>query len=121
MPSFLQKDKEYRFLSTAEDTVKNLKDTGNLYPFMRAAAEVAGQIALRLTHDHELFLDFERYDDELLNIQEKFSEYDEDVKVRRAPSAPNPWSLLWSHVLVKTLLPHHLPLGHESIARCDLN
>lgn len=90
MPSFLQKDKEYPFLSTIWDTVDNLKKAGDLYPFMRAAAEVAGQIALRLTHDHELFLDFERYDEELLDIQEKFSEYDEDVKVRRAPSALNP-------------------------------
>ncbi|NWR58738.1 TFR1 protein, partial [Bucorvus abyssinicus] len=77
---FYNKDKEYPFLSTTQDTVDNLKKTGNLYPFMRAAAEVAGQIALRLTHDHELFLDFERYDEELLDVQEKFSEYDEDVK-----------------------------------------
>ncbi|XP_014801439.1 PREDICTED: transferrin receptor protein 1-like isoform X2 [Calidris pugnax] len=77
---FYNKDKEYPFLGTTQDTVENLKATDNLYALMRAAAEVAGQIALRLTHDHELFLDFERYGDELLAFQEKFLPYDQDVR-----------------------------------------
>ncbi|NXP08186.1 TFR1 protein, partial [Thinocorus orbignyianus] len=77
---FCNKDKEYPFLGTTQDTVENLKTTDNLYALMRAAAEVAGQIALRLTHDHELFLDFERYGDELLAFQEKFLYYDRDVR-----------------------------------------
>ncbi|XP_074009229.1 transferrin receptor protein 1 isoform X1 [Numenius arquata] len=77
---FCNKDKEYPFLGTTQDTVENLKTTDNLYALMRAAAEVAGQIALRLTHDHELFLDFERYGDELLAFQEKFLPYDRDVR-----------------------------------------
>lgn len=90
MPAFLQKDEEYSFLGTTEDTVENLKMTDKLYDLMRAAAEVAGQIALRLTHDHELYLDFERYSEELLAFQEKFFLYDRDVKVRKAPSPLNP-------------------------------
>ncbi|NXG74491.1 TFR1 protein, partial [Baryphthengus martii] len=77
---FCNKDEEYPFLGTTQDTVGNLKKIHNLYHVMRAAAEVAGQIALRLTHDHELFLDFERYSDELLAFQEKLLPYDEDVK-----------------------------------------
>ncbi|NXQ79848.1 TFR1 protein, partial [Nyctibius grandis] len=77
---FCNKDEEYPFLGTTEDTVENLKVTDKLYALMRAAAEVAGQIALRLTHDHELFLDFERYGEELLTFQEKFLPYDRDVK-----------------------------------------
>ncbi|XP_042653256.1 transferrin receptor protein 1 isoform X1 [Tyto alba] len=77
---FYNKYEEYPFLSTTQDTVENLKMSVNLYPLMRAAAEVAGQIALRLTHDHELFLDFERYSEELLAFQEKFLLYDQDVK-----------------------------------------
>lgn len=81
---FLQKDEEYPFLGTTQDTVENLKMNDKLYALMRAAAEVAGQIALRLTHDHELFLDFERYDEELLAFQEKFLPYDRDVRVRKA-------------------------------------
>lgn len=69
----------------------NLKEkTEMLYPLMRAAAEVAGQIALRLTHDHELFLDFDRYSDELLSFQEKLWHFDSDVKVRRTLISPNP-------------------------------
>lgn len=101
MPSFLQKDKEYPFLGTTQDTVENLKMTDNFYGLMRAAAEVAGHIALRLTHDHELFLDFERYSDELLAFQEKFLPYSRDVEVRKALSAPNPCRLLWGHVLLR--------------------
>ncbi|KAM6122214.1 transferrin receptor protein 1 [Pterocles gutturalis] len=77
---FYNKDEEYPFLGTTRDTVENLKMTDNLYALMRAAAEVAGQIALRLTHDHELFLDFERYSEELLAFQEKFLPYSHDVK-----------------------------------------
>lgn len=57
---------------------------------MAAAAEVAGQAALRLTHDHELFLDIGRYSEELLAYQEEFLPYIKEVQVRRALSALNP-------------------------------
>ncbi|NXK43950.1 TFR1 protein, partial [Chauna torquata] len=77
---FYNKDEEYPFLGTTQDTVENLKTINNLNALLRAAAEVAGQIALRLTHDHELFLDFGRYSEELLAFQEKFLAYSEDVK-----------------------------------------
>ncbi|NWW36375.1 TFR1 protein, partial [Panurus biarmicus] len=78
---FYDEDDEYSFLGTTEDTLANLKKkTDMLYPLMRAAAEVAGQIALRLTHDHELFLDFDRYSDELLSFQEKLWPFDSHVK-----------------------------------------
>uniref|UniRef100_A0A8C0IAN0 Transferrin receptor protein 1 n=1 Tax=Bubo bubo TaxID=30461 RepID=A0A8C0IAN0_BUBBB len=80
VPCFLQKDEEYPFLGTTQDTLDNLKKIDKLYALMRAAAEIAGQIALRLTHDHELFLDFERYDEELLAFQEKILPYYSDVK-----------------------------------------
>ncbi|XP_009998096.1 PREDICTED: transferrin receptor protein 1 [Chaetura pelagica] len=77
---FYNKDEEYPFLGTTQDTVGNLRRINNLYDLMRAAAEVAGQIALRLTHDHELYLDFERYSEELLAFQDKFLPYDKDAK-----------------------------------------
>ncbi|NXG25789.1 TFR1 protein, partial [Grallaria varia] len=77
---FCDKEKEYAFLGTAGDTLMNLKKIDKLYPLMRAAAEVAGQVALRLTHDHELFLDFDRYSEELLSFQEKILSFDQDVK-----------------------------------------
>ncbi|NXT88367.1 TFR1 protein, partial [Anhinga rufa] len=78
---FCNKGEEYSFLGTTWDTVENLRATDKLYALMRAAAEVAGQIALRLTHDHELFLDFERYSEELLAFQEKILPYYHDVKM----------------------------------------
>nr|XP_012431177.3 transferrin receptor protein 1 isoform X1 [Taeniopygia guttata]XP_030136428.3 transferrin receptor protein 1 isoform X1 [Taeniopygia guttata] len=78
---FYNEGDEYAFLGTTEDTLANLKEkTGQLYPLMYAAAEVAGQIALRLTHDHELFLDFDRYSDELLSFQEKLWHFNANVK-----------------------------------------
>ncbi|NWT60709.1 TFR1 protein, partial [Erythrocercus mccallii] len=78
---FYDEDDEYAFLGTTEDTLANLKEkTDILYPLMHTAAEVAGQIALRLTHDHELFLDFDRYSEELLSFQEKLWHFDYDVK-----------------------------------------
>lgn len=83
IPSFLQED-EYPFLGTTQDTLANLKEnTDQLYPLMRTAAEVAGQIALRLTHDHELFLDLVGYTEELKSFQNKLSHFSSDVKVRR--------------------------------------
>ncbi|KAM6257971.1 transferrin receptor protein 1 [Porphyrio hochstetteri] len=78
---FCNNDEEYPYLGTTQDTVENLKMNDKLYALMRAAAEVAGQVAVRLTHDHELFLDFERYSEELLVFQEKFLPYDRDVKM----------------------------------------
>ncbi|NXE27184.1 TFR1 protein, partial [Ardeotis kori] len=77
---FCNKDEEYPFLGTTQDTVEKLNLNDKLYALMHAATEVAGQIALRLTHDHELFLDFERYSEELLAFQEKFLPYYRDVK-----------------------------------------
>ncbi|NWX65582.1 TFR1 protein, partial [Promerops cafer] len=78
---FYNEGDEYPFLGTTEDTLANLKEkTDKLYPLMRTAAEVAGQIALRLTHDHELFLDFDRYSVELLSFQEKLWPFNPNVK-----------------------------------------
>ncbi|NXH93268.1 TFR1 protein, partial [Pachycephala philippinensis] len=78
---FYNKSDEYSFLGTTQDTFANLKaKTDKLYPLMRTAAEVAGQIALRLTHDHELFLDFDRYSEELLSFHEKILPFDSKVK-----------------------------------------
>ncbi|NWW64342.1 TFR1 protein, partial [Ifrita kowaldi] len=78
---FYDEGDEYSFLGTTQDTLANLQlKTDKLYPLMRTAAEVAGQIALRLTHDHELFLDFDRYSEELLSFQEKILPFDSKVK-----------------------------------------
>ncbi|NWV69732.1 TFR1 protein, partial [Malurus elegans] len=78
---FYNEGDEYSFLGTTQDTLFNLKQkTDQLYALMHTAAEFAGQIALRLTHDHELFLDFDRYSEELLVFQEKLLPFDSKVK-----------------------------------------
>ncbi|NWV35875.1 TFR1 protein, partial [Grantiella picta] len=78
---FYDEGDEYPFLGTTQDTLFNLKKrTDKLYALMLTAAEVAGQVALRLTHDHELFLDFDRYSEELLSFQEKLVPFDSYVK-----------------------------------------
>uniref|UniRef100_A0A8C5TZ04 Transferrin receptor protein 1 n=1 Tax=Malurus cyaneus samueli TaxID=2593467 RepID=A0A8C5TZ04_9PASS len=78
---FYNEGDKYSFLDTTQDTLFNLKQkTDQLYALMHTAAEFAGQIALRLTHDHELFLDFDRYSEELLVFQEKLLPFDSKVK-----------------------------------------
>ncbi|XP_039929652.1 transferrin receptor protein 1 isoform X1 [Hirundo rustica] len=78
---FYDEDDEYSSLGTTEDTLANLKErTSMLYPLMHTVAEVAGQVALRLTHDHELFLDLDGYTEELLSFQEKLWRFDSSVK-----------------------------------------
>nr|CAA39035.1 chicken transferrin receptor [Gallus gallus] len=77
---FYNKDEEYRFLDTKGDTLENLRKIDNLDALLAAAAEVAGQAALRLTHDHELFLDIGRYSEELLAYQEEFLPYIKEVR-----------------------------------------
>lgn len=50
---------------------------------MRAAAEIAGRLALRMTHDHELYLDYKSYDNKLHELGRKVMAYRGDLKVRR--------------------------------------
>ncbi|XP_054839990.1 transferrin receptor protein 1 [Eublepharis macularius] len=62
--------KEYPHLSTTEDNLDKLLSffslsSEKLDRTIRAAAEIAGRMALRMTHDHELYLDFSSYDDKL--------------------------------------------------------
>lgn len=59
---FLLQDNQYPFLGTLLDTRENLeRKTSNLLALIKAAGEVAGQMALRLVHDHLLRLNTEKY------------------------------------------------------------
>ncbi|MBN3298508.1 TFR1 protein, partial [Amia calva] len=60
---FIQTIQPYQYLGTAEDTQDKLYVVTNGQISIRAvaAAQVAGQMALRLTHDHLLRLDVDRY------------------------------------------------------------
>ncbi|KAL7991143.1 hypothetical protein Chor_014573 [Crotalus horridus] len=64
----------YPYFGTAEDSPDNLLLAfGNSADLMenavRLAAEIAGRLALRLTHDRELYLDYKSYDSWLHNFK----------------------------------------------------
>ncbi|TTN01735.1 Transferrin receptor protein 1 [Bagarius yarrelli] len=55
-------DKQYPYFGTLLDTKKNLESkSSNLLALTKAAGEMAGQMALRLVHDHLLRLNTEKY------------------------------------------------------------
>ncbi|XP_066508335.1 transferrin receptor protein 1-like [Hoplias malabaricus] len=56
-------EKEYQYFGTNLDTKRNLdiKTSFNLPALVKTAGEVAGQMALRLVHDHLLRLNVEKY------------------------------------------------------------
>uniref|UniRef100_A0A8C6XAJ5 Transferrin receptor protein 1 n=1 Tax=Naja naja TaxID=35670 RepID=A0A8C6XAJ5_NAJNA len=77
----------YPYFGTAEDNLGNLLMAfGNSITLMengiRLAAEIAGRMALRLTHDHELFLDYKSYDSRLQNFIMRLLPYQREMKKR---------------------------------------
>lgn len=75
---FKTKSKEYPYLGTSEDHLDNLRKvlgSTDLSKVMRAAAEIAGRLALRLTHDHELYLDYKSYDNKLYEFISRIKQY----------------------------------------------
>ncbi|MBN3277819.1 TFR1 protein, partial [Polyodon spathula] len=75
-------DRDYPYFGTMEDNLNNLNTrTGNRVDIIaRAAANVAGQMVLRLTHDHELSLDFDRYNGELYSFVFKINRFAKQLK-----------------------------------------
>ncbi|XP_039219736.1 transferrin receptor protein 1 isoform X2 [Crotalus tigris] len=75
----------YPYFGTAEDSPDNLLSAfGNSDNLMenavRLAAEIAGRLALRLTHDRELYLDYKSYDSWLHNFVAKLLPYQKEMK-----------------------------------------
>nr|XP_012321090.1 transferrin receptor protein 1-like [Aotus nancymaae] len=63
------------------DTYKELMEKiPQLDKVARAAAEVAGQFMIKLTHDAELNLDYERYNSQLLSFLRNLNQYRADIK-----------------------------------------
>lgn len=83
-----QDDQEYPFLHTKEDTYENLHRMlrGRLPAVAQAVAQLAGQLLIRLSHDHLLPLDFGRYGDVVLRHIGNLNEYSGDLKVQNASS-----------------------------------
>ncbi|XP_074070861.1 transferrin receptor protein 1 [Macrotis lagotis] len=70
----------YQYLGTKLDTYNKLMEIPHLSELMYAAAEVAVQMVIRLTRDHELYLDYERYNEELFGFVRKLLPYMSDIK-----------------------------------------
>ncbi|XP_006896525.1 PREDICTED: transferrin receptor protein 2 [Elephantulus edwardii] len=82
--SFTEDDQAYPFLHTKEDTYENLHAAlrGRLPAVARAVALLAGQLLIRLSHDHLLPLDFGCYGDVVLRHIGSLSEFSGDLKAR---------------------------------------
>ncbi|KAM7331786.1 hypothetical protein ACRRTK_008494 [Alexandromys fortis] len=82
--SFMEDDREYPFLHTKEDTYENLHKMlrGRLPAVAQAVAQLAGQLLIRLSHDHLLPLDFGRYGDVVLRHIGNLNEFSGDLKAR---------------------------------------
>uniref|UniRef100_A0A2K5X958 Transferrin receptor protein 1 n=1 Tax=Macaca fascicularis TaxID=9541 RepID=A0A2K5X958_MACFA len=79
--NWASKDTDYPYLGTTMDTYKELVERiPELNKVARAAAEVAGQFVIKLTHDTELNLDYERYNSQLLLFLRDLNQYRADVK-----------------------------------------
>ncbi|NP_001288776.1 transferrin receptor protein 1 [Callithrix jacchus] len=74
-------DTDYPYLGTTMDTYKELiEKIPQLNKVARAAAEVAGQFMIKLTHDVELNLDYERYNSQLLSFLRNLNQYRADIR-----------------------------------------
>lgn len=88
---FLQDERVYPFLHTKEDTYENLHKMlrGRLPAVVQAVAQLAGQLLIRLSHDHLLPLDFGRYGDVVLRHIGNLNEFSGDLKVQDANRVPS--------------------------------
>lgn len=69
-------------MSTTLDTYDTLmREIPQLNKLMYGAAEVAGQFLIKLTHDFELNLDYEMYNNKMLSFLKELMQYKGDVKV----------------------------------------
>ncbi|XP_060028183.1 transferrin receptor protein 1 [Erinaceus europaeus] len=74
-------DTEYPYLDTPMDSFDLLiQQVPLLDNVTRAAAEVAGQLVVKLTHDVELSLDYEAYNGKILEFVRDMSQFRADVK-----------------------------------------
>lgn len=99
----------YPFLHTKDDTYENLHRVlrGRLPAVAQAVAQLAGQLLIRLSHDHLLPLDFGRYGDVVLRHIGSLNEFSGDLKVRDA----NPPQGFWWGVGSDVPHPVNVPPG----------
>ncbi|XP_058518041.1 transferrin receptor protein 1 isoform X1 [Ochotona princeps] len=74
-------DTDYPYLGTTMDTYDTLiGKVPQLDKMARTAAEVAGHFIIKLTHDIELNLDYEMYNNKILSFLRELNQYRADVK-----------------------------------------
>ncbi|XP_059955354.1 transferrin receptor protein 1 isoform X2 [Mesoplodon densirostris] len=74
-------DKDYPYLGTPMDTYEVLnQNVPQLNKMARAAAEVAGLLVIKLTHDVELNLNYEMYNDKILWFVREMNQFRADIK-----------------------------------------
>ncbi|XP_007947596.1 transferrin receptor protein 1 [Orycteropus afer afer] len=74
-------DEDYPYLGTPKDTYEMLiQRIPQLGKMTCAAAEVAGQLVIRLTLGLELNLDYERYNDKMLSFVKDMNQFRTDIK-----------------------------------------
>nr|XP_006974577.1 transferrin receptor protein 1 [Peromyscus maniculatus bairdii] len=74
-------DEDYPYLGTTLDTYDQLiAKVPQLNKMVRAAAEVAGQFIIKLTHEIELNLDYEMYNNKILAFVKDLNQFRADIK-----------------------------------------
>lgn len=74
-------DTDYPYLDTPMDTYETLNgEVPQLNRVARAAAEVAGQLVMKLTHGVELDLNYEMYNDEILRFVKEMNLFRADIR-----------------------------------------
>ena len=73
---------DYPYLGTTLDTYEKLfQKVPELNKMARGAAEVAGQLMIKLTHDVELNLNYDMYNEEILEFVRDMNQFRTDIKV----------------------------------------
>ncbi|MGH0180736.1 UNVERIFIED_CONTAM: hypothetical protein FKN15_004787 [Acipenser sinensis] len=82
--SFTEDSRPYPFLNTELDTFENLQVAlqGRLGVLGRAAAEIAGLMALRLAHDRILPLEYSCYSESTLQFSAQLNKYSKELQSR---------------------------------------
>ncbi|XP_036300671.1 transferrin receptor protein 1 isoform X1 [Pipistrellus kuhlii] len=74
-------DLDYPYLGTTQDTYELLnQNIPQLNKMARAAAEVAGQLIIKLTHNAELNLNYEMYNEKMLSFVRDMNQFKRDIK-----------------------------------------
>ncbi|XP_075822420.1 transferrin receptor protein 1 isoform X1 [Microtus pennsylvanicus] len=74
-------NEDYPYLGTSLDTYEKLiTKIPQLNKMVRAAAEVAGQFIIKLTHEVELNLDYDMYNNKILSFVKDLNQFRADIK-----------------------------------------